>query len=148
MVSVFYDIGLSDVILISIHSSSKFLIKIIMYIVEFSLHCYVKNFTVHLLIRENSTEIARLKYRWISRNRTTLFNFEEVYSKLKLWSCTKSSAGKSMERNSEASFQHVFIYFRLSLSTEGRGRSIDNQLLDFALTTSYSQSTFKWTITN
>ena len=38
-----------------------------------------------------------------------------------------------------------YIIFWLS-SSSGRGRSMDDQLLDLALMTNYSQSTFTWTV--
>ena len=41
--------------------------------------------------------------------------------------------------------KHVLIYIWLS-SSSGRGRSIDDQVLDLALVTNYSQSTFMWTV--
>ena len=45
------------------------------------------------------------------------------------------------------SLEHVLIYIWLS-SSSGRGRSIDDQVLDLALVTNYSQSTFIWTVAN
>ena len=41
--------------------------------------------------------------------------------------------------------KHVLIYIWLS-SSSGRGRSMDDQVLDLALMTNYSQSTFTWTV--
>ena len=46
-----------------------------------------------------------------------------------------------------ASSKHVLICIWLSLLS-GRGRSIDDQLLDLALMTNYSQSTFMWIVTS
>ena len=43
------------------------------------------------------------------------------------------------------SLKHVLIYIWLS-SSSGRGRSIDDQVLDLVLITNYSQSTFMWTV--
>ena len=39
----------------------------------------------------------------------------------------------------------IYIYIWLSSSSERR-RSIDDQVLDLALMTNYSQSTFMWTV--
>ena len=41
--------------------------------------------------------------------------------------------------------KHVLIYIWLS-SSSGRGRSMDDQVLDLALMTNYSQSIFMWTV--
>ena len=41
--------------------------------------------------------------------------------------------------------KRVLIYISLS-SSSGREKSIDDQLLDLALVTNYSQSTFMWTV--
>ena len=41
--------------------------------------------------------------------------------------------------------KHVLIYIWLS-SSSGSGRSMDDQVLDLALITNYSQSTFMWTV--
>ena len=41
--------------------------------------------------------------------------------------------------------KHVLVYICLS-SSSGRGKSIDDQVLDLALMTNYSQSTFMWTV--
>ena len=43
------------------------------------------------------------------------------------------------------SLKHILTYVWLS-SSSGRGKSIDDQLLDLALMTNYSQSTFTWTV--
>ena len=47
--------------------------------------------------------------------------------------------------SSRMSLKHVLIYIWLSSSSE-RGRSMDDQVLDLALMTNYSQSTFMWTV--
>ena len=46
---------------------------------------------------------------------------------------------------SQSILKHILIYICFS-SSSGRGRSIDDQVLELALMTNYSQSTFMWTV--
>ena len=113
-------------------------------VLKFLFHIYNTNMSISF---DQFVYILRT-YCWVPRNRITL-----IISKSFIQRCnrgqksyTKSSVD-FMEKNTEASFQHVFLYFQLSWLKERRKEHRWPTRMNFALMTNYLQVTFKKTVT-